>query len=142
MKIINLPRGHGKTTRLLYASEFTNTPILCANQASKQHLQDSAKKLNLKIPEPITPSDVTMDGVFKTSMRNQDVLVDEAPMVLQSLLSCLGMNGRIKAITLTEDDDNIPIERNCGLTFVPLYDNGKTYGLSILTNDDLKENTK
>ena len=105
MKIINLPRGHGKTTRLLYASEFTNTPILCTSQTSKQHLLDSAKRLNLDIPEPIIPSDVTMGGVFKTSLRDKDVLIDEAPMVLQSLLSCLGMNGGIKAITLTEKEN-------------------------------------
>lgn len=105
MKIINLPRGYGKTTRLLYASEFNNIPILCATQASKQHLLDSAKKLNLKIPEPITPSDATMGGIFKTSLKDQDILVDEAPMVLQSLLSCLGMNGGIKAITLTDEEN-------------------------------------
>lgn len=140
MKIINLPRGRGKTTRLLYASEFNNAPILCANQTSKQHLLDVARELNLKISEPITPSDVTMGGVFKTSMRDQDILIDEVPMVLQSLLSCLGMTGDIKAITLTEDEDNIPIEHNSGLTFAPLYDNGKTYGLSVIANDDLKEN--
>jgi len=107
MKIINLPRGRGKTTRLLYASEFNDTPILCANQTSKQHLLDSAKRLNLNIPEPITPSDVTMGGVFKTSIRDQDILVDEAPMVLQSLLNCLGMKGGIKAITLTEEENRL-----------------------------------
>lgn len=28
MKVINLERGKGKTTRLLYASEFNNMPIL------------------------------------------------------------------------------------------------------------------
>jgi hypothetical protein len=106
MKIINLPRGHGKTTRLLYASEFTNTPILCANQASKQHLLDRAKELNLNIPEPITPADVTMWGMFATNtMRDRDILVDEAPMVLQSLLGYLGMNGEIKAITLTDEEN-------------------------------------
>ena len=105
MKIINLPRGHGKTTRLLYASEFNDIPILCTSQTSKQHLLDSAKRLNLDIPEPITPSDVTMGGVFKTSIRDQDILVDEAPMVLQSLLSCLGMNGGVKAITLTDEEN-------------------------------------
>lgn len=135
MKIINLPRGRGKTTRLLYASEFTNSPILCANQVSKQHLLDRAKQLNLKIPEPITPSDVTMGGVFKTSLRDKDILIDEAPMVLQSLLSCLGMNGSIKAITLTEED----IEHNNGLALTPIYNNGKTYGLSVVMNDDLEE---
>jgi hypothetical protein len=105
MKIINLGRGQGKTVRLLYASEFNDTPILCMSQASKQHLLDSAKKLKLKIPEPITPSDVTMGGMFKTSLSDKDILVDEAPMVLQSLLSCLGMNGGIKAITLTEKEN-------------------------------------
>lgn len=106
MKIINLPRGRGKTTRLLYASEFTDTPILCANQTYKQHLLDRAKQLNLVIPEPITTSDVTMSGAaFKTSIRDQDILVDEAPMVLQSLLSYLGMSGDIKAITLTEEEN-------------------------------------
>ena len=105
MKIINLPRAKGKTTRLLYASEFNNIPILCSNQASKQHLLDSAKRLNLDIPEPITPSDVTMGGVFKTSLRDQDILVDEAPMVLQSLLNCLGMTGSVKAVTLTEKEN-------------------------------------
>ena len=38
MKIINLGRGQGKTTRLLYASEFNDIPILCANHAMKEHL--------------------------------------------------------------------------------------------------------
>jgi hypothetical protein len=32
-----------------------------------------------------------------------DLLVDEAPYVLQMLLSSLGMNGEVKAITLTEE---------------------------------------
>ena len=105
MKIINLPRANGKTTRLLYASEFNNMPILCMSRDAKQHLLDSAKKLNLTIPEPITPSDVTTGGVFKTSLKDTDILVDEVPMVLQSLLSCLGMNGDIKAITLTDEEN-------------------------------------
>ena len=33
-----------------------------------------------------------------------DLLVDEAPCVLQLLLSSLGMKGEIKAITLTEKE--------------------------------------
>ena len=105
MKIINLPRAKGKTTRLLYASEFNNVPILCASQAYKQYLLDSAKRLNLNIPEPITTSDVTIGGVFKTSMKDQDILVDEAPTVLQYLLNHLGMKGNIKAITLTDEEN-------------------------------------
>ena len=110
MKIINLPRGCGKTTRLLYASEFNDSPILCMSQAAKQHLLDSAKRLKLKIPEPITPSDVTMGSVFKTSIRDKDILVDEAPMVLQSLLSFIVMICDIKAITLTDEENTKMIE--------------------------------
>ena len=105
MKIINLPRGHGKTTRLLYASEFNDTPILCANQTSKQHLLDRAKELGLKIPEPITTSEVVMCPISKPNIRDKDILIDEVPMVLSSLLSCLGMNGDVKAITLTDEED-------------------------------------
>ena len=106
MKIINLGRGCGKTTRLLYASEFNDTPILCANKISKQNLLDSAKKLNLKIPEPITPSEIVMGGRFEISPigRDKDVLVDEVPMVLQSLLDTLGVHREVKAMTLTSDD--------------------------------------
>jgi hypothetical protein len=104
MKIINLSRGNGKTTRLLYASEFNNAPILCANEIDKQHLLDRANQLNLKIPEPITPSEV-IDGIFKTTIRDRDILIDEAPIVLLSLLSRLGMSGGIKAITLTDEEN-------------------------------------
>ena len=35
MKIINLGRCQGKTTRLLYASEFNNIPILVATFQQK-----------------------------------------------------------------------------------------------------------
>lgn len=104
MKIINLPRGYGKTIRLLYASEFNQTPILCTTLISKQYLVDMAKQLNLNIPEPIAASELTGDGVRKTSTLDQDILVDEAPMVLQALLSSLGMRGEVKAITLTAED--------------------------------------
>ena len=103
MKIINLRRGCGKTIRLLYASEYNQSPILCATNISKQYLVDMAEQLHLNIPEPIAASELTGDGVRKTSLLDQDILVDEAPMVLQSLLSSLGMRGEVKAITLTAD---------------------------------------
>lgn len=44
MNIINLGRGQGKTTRLLYASEFNDALILCATHSQKDHLVDMAKK--------------------------------------------------------------------------------------------------
>lgn len=104
MKIINLGRGQGKTTRLLYASEFNYIPILCATHSQKDHLVNMAKELRLKIPEPIVASEITSNRIMGSPAVDKDLLVDEAPCVLQCLLNSLGMRGEVKAITLTADE--------------------------------------
>ena len=104
MKIINLGRGQGKTMRLLYASEWQHIPILCANSMQKRWLVDKSKELGLQIPEPIMVSDVVSNEFTKSAIRDKDILVDEAPMILQFLLSALGMKGEVKAIALTSDE--------------------------------------
>lgn len=102
MKIINLGRGQGKTTRLLYASEFNDMPILCANNYMKKELLERAAFCGLKIPEPISVNDIISNKHRGSEIVDKEVLVDEVPMVLQTLLNQLGMHGGIKAITLTE----------------------------------------
>ena len=104
MKIINLGRGQGKTTRLLYASEFNDIPILVATFQQKDLLVNRASILGLKIPEPIVVSELTTDRIRNSNAVKKDLLVDEAPMVLQIILNQLGMNGSVKAITLTEQE--------------------------------------
>ncbi len=75
MKIINLGRQQGKTTRLLYASEWQDTPILCATYQQKHYLMDMAKRLGLNIPEPIYVAEISKGS----SVMDKDILVDEAP---------------------------------------------------------------
>ena len=105
MKIINLPRGQGKTVRLLYASEWNDAPILCTTHSQKEYLIDTSKRFGLKIPEPITVSDLTQRTTSGIDvLREKDILVDEAHWVLQSLLKSMGMRGEVKAITLTSDE--------------------------------------
>lgn len=104
MKIINLGRGQGKTTRLLYASEFNDIPILCSTLTEKKFLKEQAKRYGLKIPEPITVSDITSNALRGSEVVLKEILVDEAPYVLQNLLNSLGMMNGIRAITLTEED--------------------------------------
>lgn len=104
MKIINLPRGQGKTTRLLYASEFNYTPILCATLAQKDYLVSQAERLGLKIPEPIAADEIASNRIRGSKAADMDLLIDEAPWVLQCLLNSLGMRGEVKAITLTEKE--------------------------------------
>lgn len=100
MKIINLGRQQGKTTRLLYASEFNDIPILCATYQQKHYLMDMAKELRLNIPEPIYVGEISKGD----SVMDKDILIDEAPWVLQMLLKNMGMRGDVKAITLTSDE--------------------------------------
>lgn len=104
MKIINLGRGQGKTTRLLYASEWQDVPILCATYSQKDNLVSQAKRLGLIIPEPITANEIATSSIRASKVADKDLLVDEAPLVLQSLLNSLGMRGEVKAITLSEKE--------------------------------------
>ena len=104
MKIMNLGRGQGKTIRLLYASEWQDVPILCATYTQKQHLIDTAKRFGLNIPEPIVASEIATSRIIADKVTDKDLLVDEVPQVLQSLLKSMGMRGEVKAITLTSDE--------------------------------------
>lgn len=45
MKIYNLPRGYGKSTRMVYISDFLNVPILVCNKQRAEHIKDLAKKI-------------------------------------------------------------------------------------------------
>lgn len=45
MKVYNLKRGHGKTTRLIYISEFTGTPILCVDENHNGKINDAIEFL-------------------------------------------------------------------------------------------------
>ena len=105
MKIINLPRGQGKTVRMLYASEFNDAPIICKDNCAKQNLLSRAKELGLEIPEPIAASEFTTSIVRGSDMATKEWLVDEAHWVLPNMLKSMGMTGEIKAITLSEKED-------------------------------------
>ena len=99
MKIISLGRGQGKTTRLLYASEFNNAPILCQNEVHKRSLKRMAEELGLYIPEPIIVSDFFSQKI--RGKRIEEILVDDAELVLQQFLYSMGLHSEIKAITIT-----------------------------------------
>lgn len=105
MKIINLGRGQGKTTRLLYASEWQGIPILCKDLHAKANLMRRAQELGLDIPEPIAAYELTSEVIRSSDIAQKDMFVDEAHWVLQRLLNSMGMRGEIKAITLSENED-------------------------------------
>lgn len=104
MKIINIPRGQGKTTRLLYASEFQNIPILCATYTQKGHLKDRAKELGLEIPEPVVVDEITSGKIKGKEEKYEKIFVDDLHWIFCRLLSYFGMQTDIKAITETAEE--------------------------------------
>ena len=101
MKIISLGRGQGKTTRLLYASEFNDTPILCANMKHKDNLIRQAREIGLFIPEPICVHEVFSD--YTKGQEIDKILVDDMEMVFQQMLHNIGFHSNVEAITLTDN---------------------------------------
>ncbi len=96
MKIYNQPRGTGKTTRLIYASEYDNIPILCGDGFQKNYIISLAKSQGVNIPEPITVKEFKSkpEGFYKK------VLIDEVLRVLQLFLG----QTDVAACTICEDD--------------------------------------
>lgn len=103
MKIINLGRGQGKTTRLLYASEFNDTPILCSNLNQKDYLLHKAKELHLNIPEPLCVCDIFSNKIRGNRSFDNGILVDDAEWVLQQMLYNAGLHSEIKVMSLTDN---------------------------------------
>lgn len=98
MKIFNLPRAAGKSMRMVYASEFNNAPILCANISAKEHIKDMAKTYGVNIPEPIAVSE--LDKYRGEYHGIVNILVDETLLVLTNLL---GRRFNIIGCTLSDE---------------------------------------
>ena len=99
MKIFNLPRGCGKTIRMLYASEFNDIPILVATETRKDNLLHRAKWNNINIPTPITVSQMTR-GKDKSC---RDILVDDIDCVFKQMLAQYGLNMISGTITIDNE---------------------------------------
>lgn len=102
MRIFNLPRGKGKTIRMLYASEYHNVPILCANESNKKHIMDMAHWHDINIPEPITICNLTNHKLQGQGFKG--VMVDDMDYVLQALLSQYKLD--VLGATITIDKES------------------------------------
>ena len=96
--IINLSRGGGKTTALVYASAVDKVPILCLNKENKKYIKDLAKRLGLIIPEPLTCH--TEDLIALNTFDFKEILVDNAEAVIPTLIGAL-TGVKIKGMTMS-----------------------------------------
>lgn len=89
MDIIIKQRGHGKTSDLIRMSAQNSVPILALD---KMYVKDLAKRMNIKIPEPISYSEY-----FSNHLR-EAVYIDE----LNTLLWRLGIDALACTISIDE----------------------------------------
>jgi hypothetical protein len=74
LKVIARGRQTGKTTELIKRSAETGFPIVCRHRVAANVIQEQAKNLNLKIPDPITYFDF-ISPAFRLSNKTP-VLID------------------------------------------------------------------
>lgn len=98
MRIWNKPRGSGKTTRMLYVSEYTGKSILVATKERAHILENESKKLGLNIPKVLAVVDF-LDR--DTTYCSKDIIIDEAFDVLEMLIIGVRPGTKISDATLT-----------------------------------------
>lgn len=86
-------RGMGKTTDLIRISAEKQYPIVVHASFMVRHVMEYAKNMGLNIPTPLVAGKDSIRGL------NTPVLVDEASLVLRSLLGC-----EINTLTMSIDD--------------------------------------
>lgn len=106
-EIIIKERGTGKTTELIKRAAKDGLYILTDTKRSAEYIVDMAHRMGMHIPFPITVDEYLKGNKFQGScIRRDGVLIDDAELVLQTLLSGIP----IRAVTIT-DRGNISMDR-------------------------------
>ena len=99
-----MPRASGKTTLLIKESAKTGKPIIEPNTASARYVEEQARAMGLKIPEPISATSWN-GGYYRGSNFNRidGFLIDEVDSVLANIF------GRpICKVTYTPEKIDVP----------------------------------
>ena len=91
-----MPRGSGKTTRLIVESACSNYPILTSTKQQADYIFRKACEMNIVIPFPYSVSEWINDSRYK--FETDGVLIDELDSVLKILL-----HTKVYSTTLTCD---------------------------------------
>jgi hypothetical protein len=97
MRIWNKPRGYGKTTRMLYASEYTGKSILVSTKERAHILESTAKQMGLQVPKVLSVTDF----LDRNTYCSQDIIIDEAFDVLQAFITGIRPGIKVSDATLT-----------------------------------------
>lgn len=81
-----MPRASGKTTLLIKESVRTGKPIIVPNAVSARYVEEQAREMRVKIPEPISATN-WINGYYRGSNFNRidGFLIDEVDSVLATI---------------------------------------------------------
>lgn len=97
MKVQNRPRGTGKTSRMVYLSEYTEKNIVVATKQQANHVETLAKQLGLKIPKVLT----VQEFLDRSNNCSCEIIIDEALDVLKAFVTAVRPAVRVSDATLT-----------------------------------------
>lgn len=89
MKVFIKNRGSGKTMRMLYASELTDSVIVCSTEQSKKYILSLAKQFDINILPPMTVKELLQDNKMKSPV-NKKILIDNMEDVMSELMKNMG----------------------------------------------------
>lgn len=86
IELLQMPRASGKTTLLIKESAKTGRPIIEPNTASARYVEEQAREMGVKIPEPISATS-WCSGYYRGSnfSRIDGFLIDEVDSVLANI---------------------------------------------------------
>lgn len=102
MNIIYKNRGMGKTTRLMYLSEYMQIPIIVGDEKRKQWLIDTAKRFDIDMPKPMSLLEWQ-----STKPNPEKILIDDAEYILQRLFE----KSYIEAFTMSNEKENKDVSK-------------------------------
>lgn len=77
MKIINKPRGTGKTIGLIYTSEATGARIIARNKSHAEYILQKAKELGCNIPVPYAVHEYMLGKYTEPKEIGESILIDD-----------------------------------------------------------------
>lgn len=99
MRIIDKPRGSGKTTELIITSYEKKIPIICFNYENAGYIKQMAHNLGLEIPDPIPFDDVRY---ALRGYRSAGVLIDDVDRILSMKI---GLGLPVVAVSITNEKE-------------------------------------
>ncbi len=97
MKVIQSPRGAGKTTEIVKQSAETGAVIVCISIHATIHVLRIANQLKLRIPTPFILDEI-FNPISPLKSTGVKLIMDDLDIMLEIMTGC-----GIEAVTITKE---------------------------------------